>query len=113
VTDVQHFGLSAPPLVQWLLQSDADIKNAVRDFIEETGPAVITVAGPLRTEDIYRFRQNKHAPVALPTVTLLMRRVKHHLTGAQGVEVKTLRDEDLSELARWRKQSIATNKDTA
>lgn len=100
------FGLSAPPLVQWLLNTEPDVKNAVRAFIEGRGEAVIPVAGPLRDEDVYRFRQNHFAPVALPTITLVMRMVKHHLTGADGVEVKTLHDSDLNELALWHRQSL-------
>lgn len=103
----QTYGLSAPPLVQWLLQSEPDVKRAVQDFIQDAGPAAFQVAGPLRDNEVYRFRQNQHAPVALPTITLIMRKVKHHLTGQPGVEVKTARDEDLDELAIWHRQAGA------
>jgi hypothetical protein len=102
----QNFGLSAPPLVQWLLNSELDVKNAVRAFIEGHGKAVITVAGPPREEDIPRYRANPYADVYLPTVTLCMRMVKHHLTGEPGVEVKTLNEAGLAELAMWRRQAM-------
>jgi len=107
VTKQTTFGLSAPPLVQWLLNSEPDVKSAVRAFIEGKGEPIIQVAGPLRDQDVYRFRQNHFAPVALPTITLVMRMVKHHLTGEAGVEVKTLKDSDIGELALWYRKAMA------
>lgn len=105
-----NWGLSAPPLVQWLLRSEPDVKRAVQAFIMDMGPAAFKVAGPLRDNEVKRFRANHHAPVALPTVTLIMRKVKHHLTGEPGIEVKTARDEDLNELAIWHRQAAQRRK---
>jgi hypothetical protein len=100
-----NIGLAAPAAVQWLLRSESDVYDAVRAFI--TGRLdrnVIDVAGPPTGRDLALYYERKGQVVPLPCVRLHCRMVRHHLTGAPGVEV-TCSDRDLEEIKRWNREA--------
>jgi hypothetical protein len=101
-----NIGLAAPAAVQWLLQSESGVYNAVRAFISgRLDRNVIDVAGPPTDRDLAHYYERKGQVVPLPCVRLHCRMVRHHLTGAPGVEV-TCSDRDLEEITRWRRAKL-------
>lgn len=98
---VKNYGLSCPPPIRWLMESEKDVFDAVKKFIAGMAKSnVIDVAGPPSFSDILEFYDKRGQTVPLPCVRLNLKMVKHHLTGEPGVEV-TCSDADLIEIAKW------------
>lgn len=102
---VKHFGLSCAAPVKWLIGREPDLHRAIQAFAEDRADRdVIKFAGPPSDEDMLKIRENANFNAILPTVTFTLRKVTHHLTGEQGIEVKCS-DADLAEIVRWHRQA--------
>jgi len=102
---IMTFGLSAAPVVKAFLNNEAGIRQEIIDFFnDERGglhPDVLDVAGPPDLMEAIRAKTARRSePVRLPIVRMHLRKIRHHLTGEQGVEVKVA-DADLDCLAEW------------
>ncbi len=103
---MQHFGLMAPRPIHWLLSEELEVKKAVEAFAAGSGKSIVDVAGPPSAEEIIARRVNPRKPIELPTVRLHLNKVKHHLTGEQGIEVKCS-DAHMDLIIQWARQTQA------
>lgn len=99
------FGLLAAPVVRAWLDQEAGIRQEIVDFFndERAGlhPDILDVAGPPDLMDAIKAKAARRPePIMLPVVRMHLRKVRHHLTGEPGVEVK-VSDIDLDRLATW------------
>lgn len=99
-----NYGLQAPIPIQWLLQTEPEVKEKLRLYLtDQLGTDTIEVAGPPSASDILKYRRNPRAGPGLPVVRLKCRMVRHNLTGDPGVEV-TCSDEDLEVIMMWARE---------
>jgi hypothetical protein len=101
---VKYFGLMAPRPIHWLLSEELEVKKAVEAFAADAGTSVVDVAGPPSAEEIIAQRVNPRKAIELPTVRLHLNKVKHHLTGEAGIEVKCS-DGDMDLIVQWARQA--------
>lgn len=102
---IMTFGLSAAPVVKAFLNNEAGIRQEIIDFFNDervgSRPDILDVAGPPDLKDAIRAKTTRFGePILLPVVRMHLRKIRHHLTGALGVEVKCS-DADLDRLADW------------
>ena len=97
-------GLLAAAPIKWLLDSEVDVRNAVRAFVRGEHEPVISVAGPPTDHDLTVSRIFGR-PTPLPCVLLRLRMVDHHLTGLPHVEV-TATDREIDEIEDWRQRAL-------
>lgn len=102
---MQSFGLMAQRPIHWLLANELDVKRHVQAFAADRATATFSVAGPPPVEEMIRARNNPCKPIELPMVKLHLRKVKHHLTGEPGIEVKCS-DADMDKIVQWARQSV-------
>lgn len=103
---MKRFGLLAAKPIHWLLSKEADVKRAVEAFAADMAPSVVDVAGPPSAEEIIACRVNPRKRIELPTIRLHLNKVKHHLTGEPGIEVKCS-DGDMDMIVMWARQAQA------
>lgn len=101
---MKHFGLMAQRPIYWLLSTELEVKKAIEAFAAGMGTSVVDVAGPPSAEAIIAKRINPRKRIELPTIRLHLNKVKHHLTGEQGIEVKCS-DADMKEIAMWAREA--------
>lgn len=97
-------GLLAAAPIKWLLDSEGDVRNAVRAFISGEGEPVISVAGPPTDPDLIASRIFGR-PTPLPCVLLKLRMVRDHVSGEPHVEV-TATDAEIDEVEAWRQRAL-------
>lgn len=103
---MQHFGLMAQRPIHWLLAAELEVKQAIEAFAADRGVPVVDVAGPPSAQEIIACRKNPRRRPHLPTVRLHLRKVKHHVTGEPGIEVKCS-DGDMDLIVQWARQTQA------
>lgn len=102
-----NVALDAHPLVRWLLDTEIDVKRRVAAFASDQASDTIEVAGPPTDADLAQYAKNESRRVGLPCIRLMLRMVKHHLTGEPGIRVDCS-DDHIQELARWRWRAYRT-----
>lgn len=102
----RSFGLMAAMPIHWLLTRERDVRLRVEAFAADQAAPIIDVAGPPSVEEMLKARAHPRRPVHLPTIRLHLRKVRHHLTGAPGIEVKCS-DADMDLIVAWARQSRA------
>lgn len=103
---MKHFGLMAAKPIHWLLACENEVRRHIEAFAADRGRPVLDVAGPPSAEEIIACRINPRKAVELPTIRLHLRKVKHHLTGEDGIEVKCS-DADMDMIVMWARQAKA------
>jgi hypothetical protein len=103
---MKNFGLLAAKPIHWLLSVESEVKRAIEAFAADMAPSVLDVAGPPSAEEIIACRANPRKRVELPTIRLHLNKVKHHLTGEPGIEVKCS-DGDMDLVVMWARQAEA------
>lgn len=107
------FGLAAHPLVRWLIASDEGVYDGVRTFLAGAADRdYLDIAGPPTDEDRAHAIKGGARSTPLPNVRLIMRPAMNAVTGEQGVEV-VCSDQDLVEILRWHRQSLAQKRSLA
>lgn len=101
---MKQFGLMAAKPIHWLLARENEVRSRVEAFAADRGHPVLDVAGPPSAEEIIACRLNPRKQVELPMIRLHLRKVKHHLTGEAGIEVKCS-DGDMDLIVMWARQA--------
>lgn len=101
---MKHFGLMAAKPIHWLLARENEVRSRIEAFAADRGHPVLDVAGPPSAGELIARRVNPRKPVELPMIRLHLRKVKHHLTGERGIEVKCS-DVDMDMIAQWARQA--------
>jgi hypothetical protein len=101
---VKHFGLMAEKPIHWLLSTELEVKRRIEEFAADQGKPVLEVVGPPSAEEIIARRINPKKALELPMIRLHLRKVKHHLTGEQGIEVKCS-DAHMDLIVQWARQA--------
>ena len=95
------YPVASHPKVAEFLGREPDARELVRQFAaRESNTDEFTIAGPPTFEELMRLRAEPDRVPPLPTVTIRMRRDKHHLTGVPVIRL-IVSDVDLKELERW------------
>jgi hypothetical protein len=85
---MKQFALAAEKPIHWLLACENEVRWHIEAFAADRGYPVLDVAMPPSAEEIIAKRLNPRKRIELPMVRLHLRKVKHHLTGEAGIEVK-------------------------
>jgi hypothetical protein len=102
---VATFGLACTPVVKWLIVTEPRLQDAIQAFAADAGPDAIDVLGEPSKEELKRFRENKDEGIALPKVTILLRKVRHSATKEPAVEA-TCSPEDMETIQGWIRKEL-------
>lgn len=101
-----NYGLLAARPIHWLLAKEPDIKRQIEAFAADAAPAMVDVAGPPSVEEMLAIRAMRKRDIRLPTIRLHLKKIRHHLTGDPGIEVKCS-DADMDMIVKWARQAEA------
>jgi hypothetical protein len=99
------YALVSNPPIRWLIGREPDLKAYIQAFARDEAPRdFLDVAGPPDIDELARCRANPKRKPLLPLIRLTMRKVRHHLTGEHGIEVKCS-DDDCDKIVSWHEQA--------
>lgn len=100
-----NFGLFTIPPIRWLLSVEPAVKQAVADFLAEKREGnTVEVVGPPSLENMMDVNSGAAKRHELPVVCLKLKKMKHHLTGEDGIEV-SCSDLDRELIVKWHNQA--------